>query len=85
MKVKAGFLQFQPVFGNIGQNVRTITAMLRDRDFDLMVLPELCTTGYQFISRDEVLSLSEPADGELGQALLELAKEKSSVIVAGFA
>lgn len=85
MKLKAGFLQFQPVFGDIGQNILTITAMLQDRDFDLMVLPELCTTGYQFISRDEVLSLSEPAEGDLGRALLELAKEKHGVIVAGFA
>jgi predicted amidohydrolase len=85
MKLKAGFLQFQPVFGEIGQNVRAIESLLRERDFDVMVLPELCTTGYQFMSREEALSLSEPANGELGQVLLGLAREKNGVIVAGFA
>ncbi|NOY22298.1 MAG: acyltransferase [Acidobacteria bacterium] len=83
--MKAGFLQFQPVFGDIGQNISTIREMLNDKEFDLMVLPELCTTGYQFVSRDEALSLSEPAEGALGPALQELAERKSSVIVAGFA
>ena len=85
MKLKAGFLQFQPVFGEIRQNVRAIEALLREREFDLMVLPELCTTGYQFLSREEALSLSEPANGELGQTLLALAREKQGVVVAGFA
>ncbi len=85
MKMKVGFLQFQPIFGDIGQNIATIRNMLNDKEFDLMVLPELCTTGYQFVSRNEALSLSEPGDGALGQVLLELAERKSSVIVAGFA
>ena len=85
MKIKAGFLQFQPVFGEILQNICTIEDMLRDVDFDLMVLPELCTTGYQFVSGSELISLSETKDGKLGQALLKLAREKQGVIVAGFA
>ncbi|NOZ14259.1 MAG: acyltransferase [Acidobacteria bacterium] len=83
--MKAGFLQFNPVFGKVKQNLRTIEKMLKEQDFDLMVLPELCTTGYQFVSGAEALSLSESPGGELGGMLLKLAKNKNAVIVAGFA
>ncbi len=85
MKIKAGFLQFNPVFGKIKENLRTIETMLEKQDFDLMILPELCTTGYQFLSKKEAFSLSEPPDGALGQMLLRLAKKNNAVLVAGFA
>ncbi len=85
MKLKAGFLQFEPEFGEIEQNISIITDMLQTTEFDLMVLPELCTTGYQFVSIDEVMALAEAPDGLLGQVLQGLAREKQAVIVAGFA
>ncbi|MCK7540887.1 MAG: hypothetical protein MZV63_63350 [Marinilabiliales bacterium] len=85
MKIRAGFLQFEPVFRDIERNVDTISRMLFDESFDLIVLPELCSTGYLFLSKEEVEPLAEGAEGILGTALTKIAKRKNAVIVAGFA
>ncbi len=85
MKLTAGFLQFQPVFGDIDRNVRNIDRLLSGQTFDLMVLPELCSIGYCFLSREELFSLSELPDGRLGRKLQTLAKKKKAILIAGFA
>ena len=51
---------------------------------DLIVLPELCMSGYQFTSKEEVTVLAEEAPhGPTTQRLIALARERSMVIVAG--
>ncbi|HSB31668.1 MAG TPA: nitrilase-related carbon-nitrogen hydrolase, partial [Candidatus Sulfobium mesophilum] len=52
----------------------------------LVVLPELFSTGYQFVSKDEVSGLSEeiPA-GFTTKRLVELSKDKKLYVVAGIA
>ena len=52
----------------------------------MLVLPELCTTGYQFSSHEEVLGLSESVPGGRTTERLEaLARQKNAFIVAGMA
>ncbi len=82
----AGLLQFDPVFGDIKGNVSKILRLVSDKRADLVVLPELFNTGYQFISKDEVSDLSEeiPA-GFTTRSLIELSKDKGFHIVAGLA
>ena len=54
--------------------------------FDLVVLLELCTSGYQFISREEVQKLSETVPDEPGtQRLLRISHRKNAYIAAGIA
>jgi predicted amidohydrolase len=49
-----------------------------------MVLPELFASGYQFVSQDEVMQLAESVpDGPTTRRLVELAKRRRMVIVAG--
>ena len=55
-----GFYQFTPRFGEVSHNLDTIVAALDRADADLIVLPELCASGYQFLSQQEVVTLSEP-------------------------
>ena len=59
-------LSSRPTFGDLtgnraGQQRRSATP--HDAGADLIVLPELCTTGYAFADRAEALHYSEPADG----------------------
>jgi len=61
--MKAGFLQFEPILGDPAANLRRIESLLPPpRTADLLVLPELCNSGYRFESRDHAMSLAEPAD-----------------------
>ena len=82
--MKAGFYQFNPAFGQKENNIRTVIAAVRQSDADLLVLPELFATGYQFISVDEIADLSEPVPGgQTTRAVAELSREKGMYIVAG--
>jgi len=83
MKIAA--LQFKPEFGNIDGNIRRILESCAEVRADLMVLPELCTTGYQFRDEEELKSLSQPADGAWSHGMMELAGMLGGHVVAGFA
>lgn len=55
-----------------------------DNGAKLIVLPELCNTGYVFNSREEAYSLAEPVpEGETVKAWEKIASEKDVYIVAG--
>jgi predicted amidohydrolase len=55
-------------------------------DFDLLVLPELAFSGYDFRDRDELHALAEPfSNGPTAGLLHELAHARNAVIVAGYA
>ena len=58
-----GYYQFKPVFGAVSQNLDTIEKAASSQSYDLLVLPELCSTGYQFVSLKEVSDLAEPVPG----------------------
>jgi predicted amidohydrolase len=82
--MRAGFIQFAPVLGDIDRNMTEIRRLVEGVDADLVVLPELCNTGYHFITRQEVESLAEKIpDGKTTQTLCHLAKAMSVHIVAG--
>jgi predicted amidohydrolase len=82
--MKAGFYQFNPVFGEKSKNLARVTDSLNSTEAELMVLPELFATGYQFISRDEVVRLAEPIPGgDTTEALVDLSRKYGMFIVAG--
>jgi predicted amidohydrolase len=84
--MKVGFIQFDPVFGDIEGNIDTVTRLVEGADADLLVLPELFNTGYLFTSHEEVAELSEEVpDGKTTEALSELAQRKNLWIVGGLA
>ena len=57
--MKVGFVQNCPEFGNIQVNLDRIAKMLAGREADLLVLPELFSTGYRFINMDEAHQYAE--------------------------
>ncbi|MBT5375568.1 MAG: acyltransferase [Nitrospinaceae bacterium] len=83
---RVGFVQNNPVFGNVQENLSRIERLLPAHNADLFVLPELFATGYQFTDRKEAQSLAEPIpDGATTRALMSLAKQTQTFIIAGLA
>lgn len=85
--MKLGIYQFAPEWGNIKKNLNKITDQLNQtKEVDLWVLPELCTTGYQFKSRAELKELSEDfPGGQTAQRIMDLTKEKQNAVIIGVA
>ncbi len=82
--IRAGFFQFSSLFGKIKANVSRVVERLSELDADLVVLPELFTSGYQFTSRREVERLAEEVPGGYTtRRLIALARAKRLFIVAG--
>lgn len=82
--MRVGYYQNNPSFGEVARNLDQIEAKLEQAEAELLVLPEFCASGYQFVSQDEVRQLSEPVpDGPTTQRLLKIAKKRQMVIVAG--
>ena len=84
--MRIGFFQFSPILGDKTANLEKITRTLGNISTDLIVLPELCNTGYLFKSRKELFKLAEPIpSGVTTQALISIAKKQNFAIVAGLA
>jgi predicted amidohydrolase len=82
--MRVGFFQFIPLFGEVSHNLDRVVDTLDRADADLIVLPELFASGYQFLSQQEVITLSEPVpNGPTTQRLIDLARRRRMVIVAG--
>ncbi|HEY6262443.1 MAG TPA: nitrilase-related carbon-nitrogen hydrolase, partial [Nitrospiraceae bacterium] len=82
--MRVGFFQFAPVFGDVSHNLDKVVETLDRADADLIVLPELFASGYQFVSQHEMAMLSESVpDGPTTQRLIDLAKRRRMIIVAG--
>jgi predicted amidohydrolase len=67
-KIKVAAVQFAPVFGDKLGNLRRLahlTKQAADNGAQLVVLPELATTGYSFMNRGDALPLSEPVHPDM--------------------
>lgn len=82
--VKVGYIQTHPTFGEKERNFTQVENLLKNTRADLIVLPELFSTGYTFISKEEAYSLSEDLRGETAEFLMSLSEKTQSIIVAGF-
>lgn len=83
--MKIGVLQFRPQLGRIEDNLKTINQFLSRRRFDLAVLPELATTGYNFIERPQLAEVAENREGRSFRFFEALSARKDAAIVWGMA
>jgi len=85
--MKIGYIQFKPEFGEKEKNLKRILKLLKagaKLEADLLVLPELSNTGYRFISKSELESLSEKIpDGKTTETLTRAAEEFNMYVVTG--
>ncbi|MBU1023866.1 carbon-nitrogen hydrolase [bacterium] len=84
--MKAGFLQFNPILGKSEKNVQKIKKLIDSaEEFDLIVLPELANSGYNFENLDEAMAFGEyPSNSPFINALIEICIERKCHIVSGF-
>ncbi|MFC1650705.1 nitrilase-related carbon-nitrogen hydrolase [Candidatus Latescibacterota bacterium] len=83
--MRIGYIQFKPEFGDPAANVKTMKNLISSVDADLLVLPELATTGYTFTSKDEIRDMAEEYEtSESLKTLQALAAERSCALVVGF-
>lgn len=84
--MRVGFIQMNPRLLQVDENVDRALRFLESARADLMVLPELFNTGYNFSSRRELEKVAERIpDGHTSQKLLELSRDREMTIVAGIA
>lgn len=81
--MKVGLYQFHVAKGQPQENRDKIARALKGHSFDLLVLPELCTSGY-FLTQEELCSLAEPVpNGDTTQYFLDMARKYDAYFVAG--
>ena len=85
MKYKVGLCQFRPTLLNKADNIEKMVKMVDGVEADLIVFPELATSGYVFSSRDEVFSIADDFEnGETTKIFSDLAKKNDTSYVIGF-
>ncbi len=84
--MRVGFIQMNPKLFEVEENAGKAERALRKLRADLVVLPELFNTGYNFKNKKEVARVAEEIpNGYTTQKLARIAKEKKMCIVAGLA
>src|SRR6056297_2964911 len=84
--MKAGYLQFAPAYLEVQSNLEKVEELLSSVKADLLVLPELFTSGYFFQSEDDLRTVAEPIpEGRSTQKLREWADNLEASLVAGLA
>lgn len=82
-------IQMEPRFGQVKSNLESSLKWIEKasrKGADIVVLPELCTTGYVFKNRAELFSLSEVIPyGPSIEAWSEVSKKNNLYVVAGIA
>ena len=82
--MKVGYFQLEPEFGKVDRNIRDLSDRLGSIECDLLVLPELAFSGYQFLDKEEVFSLAEPVpQGPTTQTCIGLAQRHAMHLVVG--
>jgi predicted amidohydrolase len=85
MDYRVSVLQYEPKLLDKQKNLLMLREMLCELDTDLVVLPELCTTGYLFPSREALVKVSEEfPSGEAVETFSEIAFNRQMSIVYGF-
>lgn len=84
--MQVAFLQFRPKHLEVDRNLERVETLLSGQEADLVVLPELFTSGYFFRSESDLRAASEPIpNGPSTQRLLSWARELDTTLVAGIA
>ena len=84
--MKTGFIQFSPTLGQPETTLSQLDPLLdAAKEADLVVLPELCNSGYHFENKEMAMSLAEStSDSPFIRFLEAKAKAHDQYIVSGF-
>jgi predicted amidohydrolase len=82
--MKIACIQFAPSYRSIEDNHGRIASLTAVSNADLCVLPELALTGYFFKTKQEIVSLAQPIDGDTVRRLSDIASATGIAIITGF-
>lgn len=83
--MRVGFLQYNVAFGEPEANRQRVSDLIGDARFDLLVLPELCFSGYYMPSREATFQLAETfGTGPSFDFMKGIAKSHDGAVVFGF-
>ncbi len=84
--MKIAQIQFMPLLGEIEKNTAKVESLLKKCvGSQLIVLPELADTGYNFIDKKHALEVSKPiAENPFVKMLLQQSRKLNANIVSGF-
>lgn len=82
--MKVAVVQFCPKYKNKDTNIQTLLNNLSKTDAEIIIFPELCTTGYLFYSKDETMKFAETLYGDTVSLMQKKASELKKIIVFGF-
>jgi predicted amidohydrolase len=87
MAMQIAVVQFGPIFKDVVGNVDRLTHIIRlaaSEGAELIVLPELCTTGYSFMGVKDAAPYAEHAKGATFQVMAALSTELKVAICWGY-
>jgi len=86
LTLKIGFIQFAPVLGDLHATIRKLDGVINEAErADIVVLPELCNSGYNFKDSEQAWSSSEGIEQSIFiEYLTSKCKELDLFIVSGF-
>ncbi len=83
--IKIAAVQFEPKFKDIDYNFEKIISLINSVDADLICFPELSTTGYFFLSKEEIAPFVLNCKDEKICEIQNLATRLNKIIIFGFA
>ncbi|MDT8446141.1 MAG: carbon-nitrogen hydrolase family protein [bacterium] len=87
MQTKAAIIQYQSLKGEKQANLARLGSLLEqaaEEGAQLVVMPEMCTTGYVFFSPLEIRPLAEDAEGPSFEFFAQLCRRLQLFLVYGF-
>jgi len=88
MENKAAVIQFKADRGKVFSNLAGILSLCRkaaENKAKLIVLPEMCLTGYIWPNREDIFELTEKANGPTFEALSAFCEKNQIYLAYGFA
>ncbi len=84
--IQVAQIQFDPQVGEIDRNFNRVNSLLKDcGGADLIIIPELANSGYNFADRQQAFSLaSEVENSDYVAMLVDHSKQTDQCIVSGF-
>lgn len=84
MGLQLELIQFDPKFNKSSENIDLMNQKIDDSDADIIVFPELATSGYFFTDKKELSKQTINSEDQLIANFQEIAEEKKQIIVFGF-